>query len=456
MMSLRWLFTFEGRVTPRQYLITGVLLMALKYLGEFLAAILLTGQILWPHEFLFFSRGLLTKFDFYARWYPVFVVLWSLPFLWIGLSMTVRRALDAGLTPWFSLWFLVPGVNYLIMVLLSFAESRKTPVPPSFVPQLQRGTLLAMGAAAGLAVLGAGLPHLYREAYGAALFLGFPVLIGALSAIIVNRGRTTPISANDIGAAAAIFGTLAIGLFALEGLVCLIMALPISFTGALLGASLGNLMVRQRVQATTLNACAALGLFVIAAPPLEHLLTPPAARVVESEVIINAPVERVWEAVIEFPEIPEERSWIFHTGIAWPVRARLEGRGVGAVRYCEFSTGAFVEPITVWNPPYHLAFDVVEQPPALEETFLWEGPTPPHVLTAVQSKRGEFRLERLDGDRTRLIGRTWYDLTLRPANYWGLLADEGIHRIHLRVLEHIRSLAESPPAGYGTQPVVVG
>ena len=49
----------------------------------------------------------------------------------------------------------------------------------------------------------------------------------------------------------------------------------------------------------------------------------------------------------------------FKTGLAYPLRARLVGAGVGAVRHCEFTTGAFVEPITVWDAPHRLAFDVI-------------------------------------------------------------------------------------------------
>ena len=45
------------------------------------------------------------------------------------------------------------------------------------------------------------------------------------------------------------------------------------------------------------------------------------------------------------------------------MKARIEGEGVGAIRYCSFSTGDFVEPITAWEKPHRLAFDVVKNPP---------------------------------------------------------------------------------------------
>src|SRR3989442_11978283 len=35
-------------------------------------------------------------------------VVWTLPFLWIGVAMTLRRVVDAGRSPWLALAFFVP------------------------------------------------------------------------------------------------------------------------------------------------------------------------------------------------------------------------------------------------------------------------------------------------------------------------------------------------------------
>ncbi|NBP97360.1 MAG: hypothetical protein EBU25_05975 [Burkholderiaceae bacterium] len=39
---------------------------------------------------------------------------------------------------------------------------------------------------------------------------------------------------------------------------------------------------------------------------------------------------------------------------------KIVGKGVGSVRHCNFTTGSFVEPITVWDEAKLLKFDVVE------------------------------------------------------------------------------------------------
>jgi hypothetical protein len=134
-------------------------------------------------------------------------------------------------------------------------------------------------------------------------------------------------------------------------------------------------------------------------------------------------------------------------GVAHPVRATIEGAGPGAIRRCVFSTGAFVEPIEVWDEPRRLAFGVTEAPPPMEEWTPWGGLDAPHLRGFLVPSFGEFLLERAPDGGTRLVGTTRYRHHLWPSAYWRLWADFAIHRIHLRVLEHVRREAEAGRSG---------
>ena len=143
-----------------------------------------------------------------------------------------------------------------------------------------------------------------------------------------------------------------------------------------------------------------------------------------------------------FDPLPAPTELVFRLGVAAPERARIDGAGVGAVRYCVFSTGTFVEPITRWEPGRRLSFDVTASPPPMREWSPYGNLHPPHLDGFLRSRRGEFRLVALDGGRTRLEGSTWYEIEMGPEGYWQMLADDLIHRIHMRVLEHIKHEAE--------------
>jgi len=151
--------------------------------------------------------------------------------------------------------------------------------------------------------------------------------------------------------------------------------------------------------------------------------------------------------VVSFSDLPEPREWFFRAGLAYPSRARILGTGPGAVRYCEFSTGPFVEPIEVWDEPRLLRFRVTESPAPMHELSLYRDLQPKHLHGYLVSKQGEFRLTPLPGNRTLLEGTTWYQHGLWPAQYWTWWSDAIIHRIHLRVLSHIRTLAEKEARG---------
>src|SRR5262249_15306990 len=168
---------------------------------------------------------------------------------------------------------------------------------------------------------------------------------------------------------------------------------------------------------------------------------PPEAPLLQvtTSVEVEAPPEVVWAQVVAFSEMAPPEELVFRVGIAYPMRATLDGEGVGAVRHCVFSTGAFVEPITVWDAPRRLAFDVTAQPAPLQEWTPWRRIAPAHLDGYLRSERGEFRLLARPGGRTRLEGTTWYRHDLWPAAYWRLWSDAIIHRIHARVLRHIRT-----------------
>ena len=152
------------------------------------------------------------------------------------------------------------------------------------------------------------------------------------------------------------------------------------------------------------------------------------------------PIEKVWANVVEFPQIDKTPDGILKLGFAYPINAKIDGTGVGAIRRCNFNTGSFVEPITVWDEPHLLAFDVKEQPAPMTELSPYENLHTAH-LEYLRSQKGQFRLFEKDG-KTILEGTTFYTHDIAPDLYWKLFSDEIIHQIHLRVLNHIKEVSE--------------
>jgi len=223
-----------------------------------------------------------------------------------------------------------------------------------------------------------------------------------------------------------------------------LMAAPFAVGLAALGGTLGYSIQAGYWRAKEVPAMLSIVLlFTPSFIGLERLANAqPETFVVKSAIEVNAAPEAVWKEVVAFAEIPPPRELIFRAGIAYPIRAEISGRGAGAIRHCVFSTGAFVEPIEIWDEPRLLKFSVTENPAPMREITPYASIEPPHLHRYFVSHQGQFLLTQLPGGRTRLEGTTWYSHTIWPETYWHLWSDYIIHRIHVRVLEHIRAEAE--------------
>ncbi|MCC6145469.1 MAG: hypothetical protein IT368_16810 [Candidatus Hydrogenedentes bacterium] len=281
--------------------------------------------------------------------------------------------------------------------------------------------------------------------YGVVLFIVLPTYFGIVCALV--RGFWDPFSLKHAIRFTLVMSVLllfALLLVKLEGMLCVFMAAPLVVPLMLLGTCIGLYLLRTGIQHWGVL------LIVLTVPLLTGAAAvsqrTPSTFTVRSEVMIHSPEQYVWDQVIEFAELPPPKEFLFKTGIAYPIGARIEGHGVGAMRYCEFTTGDFVEPIVRWDEPNLLQFSVAETPPAMEEWGLFGPVDTAHLHGFFESKAGEFRIEALDDDTVVLRGTTHYQHGLWPESYWTLWSDSIIHRIHMRVLNQIKDRAE---AAYG-------
>ena len=439
------LFGLSEPVNRRQYAVAGFSLMAFKYVVD-AGIIYASSRAFWsPLAYLTPLESARIEDVGKNALVAVVLAIWTLPFIWIGVSMTFRRAIDAGLPRWFGLLFLVPFVNYLLMLELCLHPSKAGAGAHASSSERRPGQIESalIGVSAGLiytAVVLA-ISTYGLGSYGGILFVGLPVAMGALSGYFFNRYQRQSINATI--AVALLTSLIAAGaafIFAIEGLVCILMAGPLLIGGSVLGALVG------RALATGAAPPLATALPVLIALPFlagfESLGRERRVFETISSVEIEASAEDVWNHVIEFPPLPPPSQPWFRAGIAYPQSAKMDGRGVGAVRHCNFSTGSFTEPITEWDPPSRLGFDVVSEPPPMRELSPYQI-APPHLNHYFHSVRGEFRIVPLEERRTRLEGSTWYELKFSPSFYWRFWADYLVHAIHLRVLEHIRALSEA-------------
>ena len=303
-------------------------------------------------------------------------------------------------------------------------------------PKLQK-TIVALICAAILTAL-TYLAIFKFGSYGLALFILVPYLLGFLPVFINKKYIDKNDKSFKIGYLTLAFYFILLIAAAMEGAICIVIALPLELLLCYLGMKVAEILIDKKIEN---NSIPIILLFVT---PLFSFLekdAEPSTHTVTSEIVVNKNINDVWEHIIEFPQLKEPEEFIFKSGISYPIHAHIEGKGVGAVRYCTFSTGSFVEPITTWQEPTLLAFDVLEQPKPMTE-ISWYDLEAPHLDDYFLSKKGEFRMEALNENQTKITGTTWYIHRIKPEWYWQIWSNIIIHKIHDRVLDHIKHNAE--------------
>jgi uncharacterized membrane protein YhaH (DUF805 family) len=369
---------------------------------------------------------------------------------WLLAALSFRRAADAGVD---GLWVgicIAPGLFQLLVIGTlwvvpprDMAKPASEATPVSDDDLVDDGRYAVEGVLGGMAmtlvsvILGA----LVFGSYGMGMFIVTPIFVGATTAYIVNRRR-------DIGSkltakyvwAASFIGGIALLAFALEGILCIVVAAPLFYGAAYIGGALGRAAaINMKWSRREPLLCMAMLPAVFAVEtiyPSSHFLR------TEQSVEIEAAPQVVWQALLKMDEIKSDPGFLFRLGIAYPIRGEVIGEGVGALRLGVFSTGTATERITEWEPARKIGFEVLTDPPALKELSPYENVHAPHVKGYFITTYTGFELVPLTDGRTRVVERTSHQLKLDPIFYWAPIARWAIDQNNKRVLAHLKQQAE--------------
>ncbi len=288
------------------------------------------------------------------------------------------------------------------------------------------------------------VPGLDRE-YGMVLFGVVPLVVGFSSALLLGPKEGASWKKCLLASMwSLLFVGVGILIFALEGIICLVMALPIVVPMLVMGAYGGwrVLGVVKRRHDRGIS----VALAVLAIPLLlnrEASIDRPVVRHVETtSMVIHAAPEVVWKYVCSTRKLPKANELLFRAGFAHPTDIELMEPKLGGKRVCRLSTGDMPEQVDAWQPSQRLGFRVLDTPPSMEETGLYGPIQTAHLTGYFLCERGEFNLERLPNGDTRLSGTSWYANRIAPDFYWHLWTDSIVEAVHVRVMNEIRNRAE--------------
>jgi uncharacterized membrane protein YhaH (DUF805 family) len=241
----------------------------------------------------------------------------------------------------------------------------------------------------------------------------------------------------------ALAGTI---LALLEGLICVVMFLPLalvlSTAGGIAGGVAGRLIRSRRARTITVTCVMVLPFFTMAwERPVFYQLE---SRRVENVIDIRATPEAVWRNIERVPAIGKDElpnTWAGKIGFPDPIEATLSHEGVGGVRDASFERGlSFLETVDVWEPERRLSFKIAANTDQIPPTTLDE-----HVRVGGEYfdvLRGEYRLEPLGNGITRLHLTSEHRLSTDFNWYAHLWTDAVMSDLQWRILQVIKRRCE--------------
>ena len=250
--------------------------------------------------------------------------------------------------------FFVPVANVASFALAAAWPEREgavaTSQPSPFARIVPRDALgAAVFAVLASALWGVALVPLGTVAlgsYGWGLFAGIPFVQGAIAAYAYAAHGSRTLGASVFVALLSIALT-AVGLLALalEGAVCILMAVPIAAAFAALGAVLGHTIGRQpqRANLAVVLLCMLLAPAIMGAETISSRVAP--TYMVTTSIDIAAPPDVVWRNVISFPG-PAAADRIAVSDWYCVPRSREDRRDAASV----LSGIASSQPESLWSP----------------------------------------------------------------------------------------------------------
>jgi hypothetical protein len=264
--------------------------------------------------------------------------------------------------------------------------------------------------------------------YGVSFFIAFPWAVGfAIGTLEQHRRNMLYLILGVV-----IFMALLLT-WHLEGMVCVLMALPI-FAGCVLLGGWSQRVYQRKNETPTgqpprlLVVFTPLAVLLVVGQVEKFVTAPPALVTVTTSVALPFAAQQVFEGAQQMDTLAAPKPWLLRLGLPTPYKCVLTAPRVGGRRTCLFDNGRIVAEITDYQPGERLTMDVIEYTLTGRHWFHF------------QDARYTFRRQ---AHQTVITRTSSYRSQLRPRWYWQPLETLGIAQEHDFVLASLRQNLKS-------------
>ncbi len=281
--------------------------------------------------------------------------------------------------------------------------------------------------------------------YGASLFVLTPALSGFISSLTLTLQKEYKYKfVLWVGLIPLLLAFILIFIFAMEGVICLLMASPIFIIANLFGSVIGHTVGRNINKKQKLPVLFAIIILNPTAIALENNSEIKATKMTTlTTLVVNAPAEVVWESLVKKNSFSGFDNFFFRSGVAYPKSTELISSNSKNYFVCDYSQGKIAIPVQSLTKNKVLQFAFTETPAPMKELSFYPDLELPHLHGYFNVISGQIKLTALPGNQTKLTATTIYSYKIKPIIYWKNWTNYLLNEVHYQVLSTIKENSES-------------
>ena len=118
-MNTSQLFNWKDEINRREYLVWGLIFFTIKYNLDRLTAFVLDRTWYITDYLIQADKLTVEEMNGEDNTFYLILLLQSIPFIYVGTVLTVKRLRNANLPTWLVIFFFIPFVNFILFIILS-------------------------------------------------------------------------------------------------------------------------------------------------------------------------------------------------------------------------------------------------------------------------------------------------------------------------------------------------